>query len=559
VSTNLSSIEHAGDTVPVVAHLGLTDRTRSGMPAAQYIALLFLLEMLLFTFFRVNQTAGAPVNGFAIVDTEGKAELLRAVSAGVLTFIAGLLVTARRREMLSGMFKRPMSIPLLVLHMFAVVGSATIPALYFSAVPSTPPMVISSMRFLGMALAACFGFLSLFSARGLIGTLWRVGPVVWISSLFVAVVINPLTQGIWSLSSDLATLTLHFVDALLRPLLPDLSAQQDGLIIGTDRFSVRIAPGCSGLEGIVLIFLLSALGLAISRDSYRFPRALLILPIGMAAVWIMNSLRIAALILIGERASPAVAVNGFHSQAGWIAFATVAFLMWFALQRMTWFAASPGRQPVAVETALLHFDSTAAYVVPMLVLLITSGIARGLSDQFEWLYPIEVLGTALALWHYRAEYRSFSQAWNWAAAATGVGIFAVWLALVVFYAPAQRTTDAAIMSQLSSIARVAWIGFRFLGKGFIEPAAQTLVLFGFLARRFQSSDFKIVSFSSLHLSSILVCAALAAATHSDTWAAALIGALITGLFLRRTGKLGSAIAANAVAGTLMAVVLAAGK
>lgn len=529
------------------------------MTAAQYIALGFLLEILLFTFFRVNQNTGAPVNGFAIVDTEWKAEVLRAASSGLLTFIAGLLATSRRHDVLSGMFKTRVSIPLLVLHVFAILGSATIPVLYFWAVPSTPPFVISSMRFLGVGLAALFGFLSLFSIRGLVRTLCGVGPLVWISSFVVSAVINPLTQTVWSLSSSLAVLTFRFVNTLLRPLLPALIAQPNAGVIGTDAFSIRIAPGCSGVEGLVLIFLLSAFGLAVFRKSYRFPRALLILPIGMAAVWIMNSFRIAALVLIGEKASPAVAVNGFHSQAGWIAFAAVAFLMWFSLQRITWFSAVSIRHTFRVKTTVMETSAAAPFVVPMLVLLISGCISRSLSEHYEWLYPIEVLGTAIALWRYRVEYRSFLKEWNLAAAATGVGIFSIWLALVMLYAPGQMTTHAPGIGDVSDLAEGTWICVRFFGKAFTEPVAQTLVLFGFLARRFQSPDFTIVNFSTLRLTSILLCALLAGALHPDTWAAALIGALITGLFLQRTGKLGSAIAANAVAGALMAVILATGK
>jgi exosortase E/protease (VPEID-CTERM system) len=560
VSPNISSFEHVGETAPAFELLGSAQpKSPPRMTAEQYVALVFSLEVLLFTFFRVSQTTGSGVNGFAIVDTEWKAQLLRAGSAGLLTFIAGLLAVSRERHTLVGMFKSRISVPLLALHILAVIGSATIPVLYFWAVPSTPPAVISLMRLLGITLAGLFGFLSLFSIGGLIRTLWSAGAAVWLSSVFVAGVINPLTQAVWSISSPLATFTFRFVHALLRPLLPNLILQPNQKIIGTQAFSVRIAPGCSGLEGLILIFLLSAFCLVLFRRSYRFPRALLILPIGMAAVWIMNSFRIAILVLIGEKASPAVAVNGFHSQAGWIAFASIAFVMWFALQRITWFAAFPAWQPSAPSKDRLRENAAAPYVVPMLVLLIASCVSRAVSAYFAWLYPVEVLATAIALWHYRVEYRSLRQGWSWPAVATGVAIFAVWIALAVFYAPAQRTTDSVALAHFSPLARGAWVGVRFAGKTLIEPLAQTLALFGFLARRLQSSDFETVSFSGLRLNSILLCAALAGAIHLNSWAAALVASLITGLFLQRTGKLGSAIVANAVAGALTALVFAFGK
>ena len=46
--------------------------------------------------------------------------------------------------------------------------------------------------------------------------------------------------------------------------------------------------------------------------------------IGVALIWIANAMRIAGLLLIGNAGAPQVALGGFHSQAGWIAFNAVA-------------------------------------------------------------------------------------------------------------------------------------------------------------------------------------------------------------------------------------------
>jgi hypothetical protein len=76
------------------------------------------------------------------------------------------------------------------------------------------------------------------------------------------------------------------------------------------------------LEGIGLISVFVAGYIWFCRRELRFPAALILLPIGVASIWFLNVVRIAALILIGGW-SPRVAIDGFHTVAGWL-FYTVA-------------------------------------------------------------------------------------------------------------------------------------------------------------------------------------------------------------------------------------------
>ena len=75
----------------------------------------------------------------------------------------------------------------------------------------------------------------------------------------------------------------------------------------------------------MLVF--SVLWLWFFRSDYRFPRALLLVPIGVSVMFLLNVTRIAILILIGDGGAPTVATGGFHSQAGWIAFNGVALVL----------------------------------------------------------------------------------------------------------------------------------------------------------------------------------------------------------------------------------------
>ncbi len=72
------------------------------------------------------------------------------------------------------------------------------------------------------------------------------------------------------------------------------------------------------------------------RRECRFPQALVLLPAGVATIYLLNAVRITALILIGNAGADKIAVGGFHSQAGWIAFNVVALGFSVAARRVPW-------------------------------------------------------------------------------------------------------------------------------------------------------------------------------------------------------------------------------
>ena len=144
--------------------------------------------------------------------------------------------------------------------------------------------------------------------------------LVWIGSGF--------TENLWSSFNDLTFRFVHFILALY---YPDVIADPDEFVLGTPAFEVVVEKECSGYEGMGLVTVFLALYLWLFRQEFRFPQALLLFPLGLAVIWIFNTLRIATLIAIGSSWSPEIAMNGFHSQAGWIAFLLVALgLMWTA-------------------------------------------------------------------------------------------------------------------------------------------------------------------------------------------------------------------------------------
>src|SRR5208283_2871860 len=107
-------------------------------------------------------------------------------------------------------------------------------------------------------------------------------------------------------------------------------------------------------------------------------------------------LRVAALMLIGASGFPAVAVYGFHSQAGWIAFIAVACALVYFSRRSAWLNRS-----ARVTDQVATENPTALYLLPFLAILAAGSVARAASGQFEYLYPLRLVAGVLVLAWYR--------------------------------------------------------------------------------------------------------------------------------------------------------------
>jgi exosortase E/protease (VPEID-CTERM system) len=113
-------------------------------------------------------------------------------------------------------------------------------------------------------------------------------------------------------------------------------------VIGTQSFAVQLSPECSGYEGIGLVCAVVGVYFWFYRSEIRFPQAFLLLPLAVTAIWMLNALRIAALILIGNSNSE-VAVKGFHSVAGWLFFNFVVCGLIWTSSRYGFFARERSR------------------------------------------------------------------------------------------------------------------------------------------------------------------------------------------------------------------------
>ena len=121
--------------------------------------------------------------------------------------------------------------------------------------------------------------------------------------------------------------TFFALERLLRAIYgpAEVISRPADRVVGLEHgLRVEISPQCSGYEGIGLVTVLLIVFLWANRRSLRFPHSLLLVPAGIATIWLANALRITALIVLGNGWSQKIAVGCFHSPAGWLAFNLIA-------------------------------------------------------------------------------------------------------------------------------------------------------------------------------------------------------------------------------------------
>jgi exosortase E/protease (VPEID-CTERM system) len=359
---------------------------------------------------------------------------------------------------------------------------------------------------------------------------------------------------IWN---PLARWTLLLAWLLLRPFVPGVSADPKSMIFGTPGFSVQVAPACSGYEGIGLILAFTAGWLWFFRREWRFPRALLLIPLGVAAIWIFNAVRVAGLVLIGVAGAPGIALQGFHSHAGWIAFNVVALGTCLAARRISWLTTAGSSGTWAAERS--EPNPAAAYLMPFLAILAAAMLAGAASNGFEWLYALRVLTAAAALWYFRDSYRALDWRVGWPAIALGGLVFLIWIGLEPLSGSA-RTGEPSALAHASALARMAWLTFRILGAVITVPIAEELAFRGFLLRRLVSADFESVAWRAFAWMPFVISSIGFGLLHGDRWLAGTIAGMIYAFAMLRRGRIGETAAAHAVTNALLAIyVLATGN
>jgi exosortase E/protease (VPEID-CTERM system) len=398
------------------------------------------------------------------------------------------------------------------------------------------------------ALFASLGTWALFrQAVHALGNLW------WYAALAAAGAALAMgwTQGLWT---GMATLTFEVVYRLLSWLVPTLQVDPASLLIDTGHFGVVIAPICSGLEGMGLMLAFCTVLLVVFRREYIFPRALLLIPAGVLLSFALNIARIAALVLIGDAGYQSIAVYGFHSQAGWIAFNAAAVGIALVSLRSSWFsraAAAERSRSTAVE------NPTAVYLLPYLVLLLAGMLSRAVSGGFEDLYWLRLVAGGVALGFALPRLRGTDWRFTWKGALAGLLAFVLWMVAARFLLPPQGMPPA--LAALAPVSRAAWVTGHILVSVAVMPLVEELAFRGYLMRRLRSADFESVAPGDSGPGAVIISAGVFGLCQGAHWLPGVLTGLIFGLLYLRTGRLGESVAAHVILNALIAVAVVAGS
>lgn len=419
---------------------------------------------------------------------------------------------------------------LLGLHVLAFVAFVGLSKLLFGdfAGPSGSALAwLGGWAALGLTSAASLG-------GGLLGVP-RLRPgsalLLFAASLAVALLARELGEWSQALWHPAALVTLIAVAAVLRPAFPELAVDHANRYVTLGEFSVEIAPQCSGLEGVGLASVVLGTYLAVFRKTLRFPNAWLLLPLGMIAVWVGNVGRLSSLILLGAFVDPELAVGGFHSKAGWVLFCAITL-------GVTTLGHRSGIFSKQVEQTAETENPTAAFLMPLLILIGTAMVTGAFARTYDTLYGLRVLLAGAALVYFRRYYRDLELRFSPLAIVVGLVVAAGWLGT----APAVEPTEAMLAM---AGAGAGWLFVRAAGSALMVPICEELAFRGFLLRWLISRDFTSVAFTAWTPLSAIVSSLVFGFLHERWLAATLAGVAYAALQIR-SGRLFDAIVAHGV-------------
>jgi len=409
--------------------------------------------------------------------------------------------------------------------------------------------------------------------RAAFAPLWRalaLGGIVGTALFWLA----RFVDGNYFLWGPLADVTLATSAALLELVADDVHLEQDTRILGVGAFRVIVSKYCSGLEGLALFGLFFASFMTLLRARLRIARAVWLLPAGMLVVWSMNAVRIAALVALGAYHDPQLAVDAFHTHAGWPPLVAVALGCVALTTRVRWFAAVNGTSSSAASTtfaaplaAVEHTptrerDGTSAYLLPLLAVVATGLVAGAFLDHGANSAPLRVLVGAALLWRVRAALPGRGDLHTLLASTRAALLSpAVWLFTAVALAlwivcDTTRGTEGAPPTWLANAHPLAAAAFwcaAFVSYALVTPLVEELAFRGYAQRRLVSARFEEVPLTQPAPWALLVSALAFGSLHGNFVGGVLV-AIVFSLAAARRGRLADAVAVHALVNAILAVV-----
>ncbi|MEL7469766.1 MAG: exosortase E/protease, VPEID-CTERM system [Pseudomonadota bacterium] len=324
--------------------------------------------------------------------------------------------------------------------------------------------------------------------------------------------------------------TLGAVKMLLPLAGIDAVFEYDIRRIIVDDFRVRVNQSCSGIEGAALVGgFLTGIAILLRRELDPARMAVLIL-VGALLSWVLNAVRITALVWIGVNVSPELAIDGFHSNAGWLLFVALSVVLLWCAVNVSWFAkAIPDAPGSAPQTPLLNHDERAAQILPFVAFLLPVLVLPAITLTPDQVYPVRVAAGALALAVFWPVLSNLRWRLDPIAITTGLSIAALWIGTHT----GPENADASGHASL-------WIAARLLGTVLLAPIVEELFFRGYLLRRLDTGG------TAMRLLAIAATTILFAALH-DKWLLAGLAGLVFALLSLRQGRLTDAIQAHMAA------------
>ncbi|MDC0660367.1 exosortase E/protease, VPEID-CTERM system [Leisingera sp. SS27] len=407
----------------------------------------------------------------------------------------------------------------------------------------------------GAALAFSGAALWLLPLRGWARWFFSNGAFLPLAAIgvFLLPLVAEAVSWLWGDNRVLTRATFQAVSLVFSLSGSELYSLPSERVLGFQGFFVRIAEACSGVEGMALMAVFMGIYALLTRRTLRMlPFWLILLPLAVGLSWILNVLRIAALIWLGARVSPDLAVGGFHSYAGWLMFSLLAFAVLAIAHNTELFqeqpalpaAAGSGRGAGQGAEGGLRADPLFARLVPFILFMISGTLTPLFWQPSSDGYPLRVAFMVLGLGLFWPALKTFRWRAGPADWLTGCAVAALWL----WTAPEAAASAAGTPDPV-------WILCRLLGTVLLVPVIEELFFRAYVLERIAGGP---GAAPWRALAGLAVSSLLFAALH-DRWLAGALAGLAFGLLYLRTRRPGGAVQAHMLAnGLIAAAALAAG-
>ncbi len=515
------------------------------------VLLILLIECIAISFAFDAQILAKPASHSSILKLLSHAGQFLRIS--LIAISVYLLIASKKLSQSLALFNaeaKPKHVNLrFVLHFALFAGFWLLSSLLFNATTTPNPNITNTLGWLWLLIGS-LSIISLLLAQ-ITYCAWRQFLSAEKLNLVIALLAGFITWGLSTLASTswskLADITFYASHTLLSLFYNNVTALPKEKALGIGDFQVEIGIPCSGYEGIGLIIIFLSIYLWLMRAELRFPQVLLLYPIGVTLMWFFNVLRISLLIIVGKEWSPEIAIGGFHSNAGWIAFIALSVGMIGIAQRVAFFK-PPLSTPISSDS---YKNPAMPLLLPFIALMATILITGAFSSGFDWLYPLRVIVSMGVLAYFANAYRPWLQPISLKAVLIGSGVFILWLAAV----PASVEQDQAFAKNLATAPlywQYLWLGFRIIGATITVPIIEELAFRGYLLAKLVNKDFEQATPGQFTPLSFIVSSVLFGILHG-AWLAGTLAGMAYALAYYQRKTLTDAITAHAVTNALLAV------